>query len=413
MYSYIDRVNDFFTEFHSYHLFQCIDRCCYCKQQASLSRERNPYVCIFTGFPFIAAGRCRRGHAAVRLESLIAREIQVSSGKAGTAYRGLRVEQRDKAIAAGMVECRLPPRTAGEILIEVAYSGINYKDALAITGRGKVMQRLPLVAGIDAAGTVVESDDARFTPGQPVLVTGYELSQSHDGGLAEYLQVPADWVVPLPAGFTLYEAMALGTAGFTAGLAILKMLDNGQRWEMGPIIVTGATGGVGSIAIDCLTALGFAVTALTGKAGPSGEYLKALGATQILDRTSLSFGSKPLESAQWGGALDALGGEALAWLTRTVVPWGNIASYGLAAGHELHTTVMPFILRGINLLGINSAATPMPQRLRVWSRLATDMKPRHLDRIVADVIGLDKVMPVCEKMMAGEIQGRYVVEIKE
>jgi acrylyl-CoA reductase (NADPH) len=415
MYSYIDRVNGFFPEFHSYHLFQCIERCCYCKQQASLSRERNPYVCIFTGSPFIAAWRCRRGHAVGGLKSLIVQEIQVvNTGKTGTAYRGLRVDQQGKGVIAGIAECRLPSRTAGEILIEVAYSSINYKDALAITGSGRIMQRLPLVAGIDAAGTVVESNDARFAPGQPVLVTGYELSQSQDGGLAEYLQVPADWVVPLPAGFTLYEAMALGTAGFTAGLAILKMLDNGQRREMGPIIITGATGGVGSIAIDCLSALGFTVTALTGKAVQSAEYLKALGATQILDRTSISFtGGKPMESAQWGGALDALGGEALAWLTRTVVPWGNIASYGLAAGHELHTTVMPFILRGINLLGINSAATPMPQRLRAWSRLATDLKPRHLDHIVADVIGLDKVMGVCERMMAGEIQGRYVVEIKE
>ncbi len=337
----------------------------------------------------------------------------MSSGKAGTAYRGLRVEQQGKGVIAGIVECRLPPRAAGEVLIEVEYSSINYKDALAITGRGKIMQRLPLSAGIDAAGIVVESDDARFAPGQPVLVTGYELSQSHDGGLAEYLQVPADWVVPLPAGFTLYEAMALGTAGFTAGLSILKMLDNGQKPEMGPVLVTGATGGVGSIAIDCLNTLGFTVTALTGKAEHSAEYLQALGAQQILDRKTLSFGQKPLESAQWGGALDALGGDVLGWLTRTVVPWGNIASYGLAASHELHTTVMPFILRGINLLGINSAATPMPLRRRVWSRLATDMKPRHLDRIVADVISLEAVIPICEQMMEGEIQGRYLVEIKE
>lgn len=337
----------------------------------------------------------------------------MSTGKPGTAYRGLRVEQRGKGIAAGIVECRLPARAADEILIEVEYSSINYKDALALTGRGKIMQRLPLIAGIDAAGTVVESDDARFIPGQAVLVTGYELSQSHDGGLAEYLQVPAAWVVPLPAGFTMYEAMALGTAGFTAGLSILKMLDNGQTPALGPVIVTGATGGVGSIAIDCLNTLGFSVTALTGKAGQSGDYLQALGAAQILDRKSLSFGQKPLESAQWGGALDALGGEVLSWLTRTTVPQGNIASYGLASSHELHTTVMPFILRGINLLGINSAATPMPQRLRVWQRLATDMKPRHLDRIVADVIGLEEVIGICESMMEGEIQGRYMVEIKE
>jgi NADPH2:quinone reductase len=275
------------------------------------------------------------------------------------------------------------------------------------------MQRLPLIAGIDAAGTVVESDHPSLIPGRQVLVTGYELSQSHDGGLAEYLQVPADWVVPLPPGFTLYEAMALGTAGFTAVLSILKMLDNGQTPALGPVIVTGATGGVGSIAIDCLNTLGFAVAALTGKAEQSGDYLRALGATQILDRKSLAFGQKPLESAQWGGALDALGGEVLSWLTRTTVPQGNIASYGLASSYELHTTVMPFILRGINLLGINSAATLMPLRLRVWQRLATDMKPGRLERIVAGVVRMEEVVNICERMLAGGIQGRYVVEIKE
>lgn len=337
----------------------------------------------------------------------------MSSGRSGTAYRALRVEQQGKGVAARIVESRLPPRGSGEILIEVRYSSLNYKDALAITGRGRIMQRMPLTAGVDAAGTVVESEDARFIPGQPVLVTGYELSQSHDGGLGEYLLAPADWAVPLPTGLTLREAMALGTAGFTAGLAILKMLDNGQTPGLGPVLVTGATGGVGSIAIDCLSTLGFEVVALTGKAERGGEYLKALGAARILERKSVSFGQKPLESAQWGGALDALGGDVLSWLTRTVAPCGNIASYGLAMSHELHTTVMPFILRGINLLGINSAGTPMPQRLRVWSRLADDMKPRHLDRIVTDVISLEEVIPVCERMMAGEIQGRYVVEIKE
>jgi acrylyl-CoA reductase (NADPH) len=330
-----------------------------------------------------------------------------------TAYRALKVEQQGKSVAAAITECRLPPRSGNEILIEVKYSGINYKDALALSGSAPIMERLPLVAGIDASGIVIESDDKRFKPGQPVLVTGYELSQSHDGGLAEYLQLPADWVVPLPAGLSLYEAMALGTAGFTAGLSILKMLDNGQTPEMGPIIVTGATGGVSSIGIDCLHALGFKVVALTGKAEASRKYLQTLGATDILDRKTTSFGKRPLESAQWGGALDAVGGEVLDWLTRTVNMRGNIASYGLAGGYELHTTVMPFILRGINLLGINSSATPMPLRLRVWQELAGKMKPRHLDRIVTEVIKLEDVMGVCGRMMKGEIQGRYVVEIRE
>ncbi len=330
-----------------------------------------------------------------------------------TAYRALKVEQKGKGVAAAITECRLPPRSRNEILIEVKYSSINYKDALALTGLAPIMEKFPLVAGIDASGIVIESDDKRFKPGQSVLVTGYELSQSHDGGLAEYLQVPADWVVPVPRGLSLYEAMALGTAGFTAGLSILKMLDNGQVPDMGPIIVTGATGGVSSIGIDCLHTLGFRVTALTGKAEASRKYLQTLGAMEILDRKAINFGKHPLESAQWGGALDAVGGEVLDWLTRTVDMRGNIASYGLAGGYELHTTVMPFILRGINLLGINSSATPMPLRLRVWQELAGRMKPRHLDRIVTEVIKLEDVMGVCGRMMKGEIQGRYVVEIKE
>jgi NADPH2:quinone reductase len=330
-----------------------------------------------------------------------------------TGYRALKVGQKGKGVAAAIVECRLPPRSDNEILIEVKYSSINYKDALALTGRAPIMERFPLVAGIDASGIVIESDDPRFKSGQPVLVTGYELSQSHDGGLAGYLQVPADWVVPLPPGLSLYEAMALGTAGFTAGLSILKMLDNGQTPDMGPIIVTGATGGVSSIGIDCLHALGFKVVALTAKAEAGRKYLQALGATEILDRRTMSFGKHPLESARWGGALDAVGGAVLDWLTRTVDMRGNIASYGLAGGYEIHTTVMPFILRGINLLGINSSATPMPLRLRVWQELAGRMKPRHLDRIVTEVIKLEDVMAVCERIMRGEIQGRYVVEIKE
>jgi acrylyl-CoA reductase (NADPH) len=326
------------------------------------------------------------------------------------SYRALRVTAHGKGVQAALIECPRPAQQPGHVLIEVHYSSINYKDALAITGRGKIMQRLPLTAGVDAAGVVAESGDARFKHGQPVLVTGYELSQTHDGGLAEYLHVPADWVVPLPDGLSLFEAMALGTAGFTAGLSIQRMQDNGQTAERGPVIVTGASGGVGSIAIDCLTRLGFETVALTGKA--AGDYLRALGAARIVDRKTLDLGGKPLESVLWGGAIDTVGGDILAWLTRTVMPQGNIASCGLAGGHELHTTVMPFILRGVNLLGINPAGTPMQLRTRVWQRLAVDLKPRHLDVIVADTITLEQAFLVCERMLAGEIRGRYVVDVR-
>lgn len=302
--------------------------------------------------------------------------------------------------------------SSGEILIEVHFSSLNYKDALALTGKGRIMRALPLVAGIDAAGRVVDSGDERFAAGDQVLVTGYELSQTHDGGFAEYLCVPADWAVPLPQTFSLFEAMALGTAGFTAGIAVQRMLDNGQMPELGPIAVTGATGGVGSIAIDILARLGFEVTAITGKAQSSKKYLNTLGASDVIDRHNLEMGVRPLEKGLWGGAVDTVGGATLSWLTRTIRPHGNIAACGLAGGIEIETTVMPFILRGMALLGVDSATCPMPQRQRLWNRLENDMRPKHLDKIVAATVTLDELPQVAETMLAGKIQGRYVVAIK-
>lgn len=304
------------------------------------------------------------------------------------------------------------PASPGEVLIEVHYSSLNYKDALALTRKGPIMRTMPLVAGVDAAGHVVESGDARFTAGDRVLVTGYELSQTHDGGYAEYLCVPADWAVPLPQALSLFEAMALGTAGFTAGLAVQRMLDNGQAAGLGPVVVTGATGGVGSTAIDILAGLGFQVTAITGKAGSSEKYLQTLGALDVMDRHSLEMGVRPLEKGLWGGAVDTVGGAILSWLTRTIRPHGNVACCGLAGGVEIETTVMPFILRGIALLGVNSATSPMPLRQRLWSRLAGDMRPRHLDEIVTATVALDEVPRIAETMLAGKIQGRYVVAVK-
>lgn len=301
--------------------------------------------------------------------------------------------------------------SSGEILIEVHYSSLNYKDALALTRKSPIMRTLPLIAGIDASGQVVESGDVRFTVGDRVLVTGYELSQTHDGGFAEYLCVPADWAVALPRTLSLFEAMALGTAGFTAGLAVQRLLDNGQMAGLGPVAVTGATGGVGSTAIDILAGLGFEATAITGKAESSEKYLRGLGAVNIVDRHSLPMGVRPLEKALWGGAVDTVGGAVLSWLTRTTRPHGNIACCGLAGGVEIETTVMPFILRGIALLGVDSATCPMSLRERLWSRLAGDMRPRHLDRIVAATVTLDEVPRIAETMLAGNIRGRYVVAV--
>lgn len=325
-----------------------------------------------------------------------------------TTFRAFRIHD-DKG-KAGIEQVGLDELSPGEVVIKTAYSDINYKDALAATGKGKILRKFPLIGGIDVSGTVVSSTDARVREGDEVLVTGHGLSETHDGGYAEYVRVPADWIVPLPEGMTAFDAMAFGTAGFTAGLAIHQMEHNGQTPERGPIVVTGATGGVGSLAIDMLAGLGYQVVAISGKAEAHG-YLKEIGASEIRDRKTLEMGTRPLEKAMWGGVIDNVGGEILAWLTRTVVPLGNIASIGLAAGHELNTTVMPFILRGVNLLGINSSYCPRDLRLRVWQRMAIGMRPRHLDKIVAETVSLDEMSPVFDKLNAGAYTGRAVVKI--
>jgi acrylyl-CoA reductase (NADPH) len=298
----------------------------------------------------------------------------------------------------------------GEVTIAARYSSVNYKDALAATGRGKILRRSPLTGGVDVAGEVSESRDARFAEGDAVLVTGCGMSEDHDGGYAEYVRVPADWVVPVPAGMTLREAMALGTAGLTVALAVQRLEENGQEPSRGPLLVTGATGGVGSIAIDILSARGYEVVALTGK--PEGEdYLGSLGACRVLDRNGLDMGQRALEQGQWGGAIDSVGGAILAWLTRTVRPWGNIASIGMAGGTELHTTVMPFILRGVSVIGVTSANCPMARRTAAWTRLAGDLRPRHLDRIVTDVVTLDTLSAAFDRLLEGTNRGRILVEI--
>jgi len=287
---------------------------------------------------------------------------------------------------------------------------VNYKDALAATGKGRIMKRFPLVAGIDVAGVVESSTSARFHAGDPVLVTGCGLGEQHDGGFAEYVRVPAEWVVPLPAGLSLFDAMALGTAGFTAALAIDRMEQNGQRPEQGPILVSGATGGVGSIAIDLLSSRGYPVTALTGKPDAA-AYLEMLGASRVLDRRAVTATDRPLLSAEWGGAVDNVGGGVLAWLLQTVGPWGNIASIGMAGGSELHTTVMPMILRGVSMLGITSANCPMDRRMRLWGRLAADLRPAHLTEIVTEIIRLEDLPRSFEALLTGKHRGRFVVAL--
>lgn len=325
-------------------------------------------------------------------------------------FKAFRIHSTDGKIAARFEQLKLDDLGAGEVVIRVTHSGINYKDALAATGAGKILRRYPLVGGIDLAGVVESSADVRYHRGNAVLVTGCGLSETHDGGYAQFARVPGDWVIPMPAGLDAPTAMALGTAGFTAALAIHRMEQNGQTPAGGPIAVTGASGGVGSIAVDMLATRGYKVVAVSGKAAAVG-YLKELGASEVLARDSLNLGSRPLENARFAGAIDNVGGELLTWLTRSVDFWGNIASIGLTGGAELKTTVMPFILRGIALLGINSSATRREWRLAVWQRIATDLRPKHLARIVTRTIELEELPEAFPAYLEGKVTGRTLVHI--
>jgi NADPH2:quinone reductase len=325
-------------------------------------------------------------------------------------FKAFRIHERDGKVAAGFEQMSADALTPGDVLIRVRYSSINYKDALAATGAGKILRKYPLNGGIDLSGEVEASTDARYEPGQQVLVTGCGLSENVDGGYAEYARIAGDSVILLPQGIDLQQAMALGTAGFTAALAIHRMEHNGQTPAKGPVVVTGATGGVGSIAVDLLAGRGYEVVAVSGK--PEGdEYLKSLGAARILRRQEIDTGKRPMEAVQFAGAIDNVGGELLTWLTRTVDFWGNIASIGLAASPKLETTVLPFILRGINLLGINSSATPRNVRLDVWKRLASDLRPRHFDKLVTRTIGFDELPSAFDDYIKGRVLGRTVVKI--
>ena len=327
-------------------------------------------------------------------------------------FRAYRIDQTDAGIAADFTDLSLEDLTPGDVVIDVSHSTINYKDALAATGAGRILRSFPLVGGIDLAGTVVSAESDEFSVGDTVLVNGCGLSETRDGGYSEVARVAADSVVPVPAGMTAKEAMQIGTAGYTAALAIHRMEQNSQLPENGPVVVTGATGGVGSIALDMLDARGYEAVALTGKAQQA-DYLRSIGARSVLVRSEVDFGKRPMEKAAWAGAIDNLGGDVLTWLTRTTDYGGNIASIGLAASYELNTTVLPFILRAVCLLGINSVDTPRHLRLQVWRRIGSDLKPRHLEKIAGNTIGFADLPGAFQAYIDGGVVGRTVVEISK
>jgi len=324
--------------------------------------------------------------------------------------QAFRIHNDQQGYRAGVEELSLDQINPGQVTIKTLYSSVNFKDALAGTGKGKILRQFPLVGGIDVCGVVTESVDTRFREGDHVLVTGCGLSETRDGGYAEFNRLEADWVVPLPKGLTPRQAMALGTAGFTAALSLLRMEDNGQTPEMGPIVVSGATGGVGMLAIDLLTTAGYDAHAISGKPDRFDELI-ALGAKQCIDRHNLYFGQRPLEAATWAGVIDNVGGELLSGLTRMIKPYGNVAICGLTGGSELQTTVMPFIIRGVSLLGIASSGTAYNIRSEIWQRLASAWKPRFLDRIATDECALEGLPAIFDRLLAGQAFGRTVVKL--
>ena len=321
-------------------------------------------------------------------------------------------ETPERKIRAEFVDMTLDDLDPGDVVIRVAYSDVNYKDALAATGKGKILRRASCVGGIDLAGTVVSSENGRFKKGDAVVGIGFDLGVSHHGGYAQYARVPAGWLTKLPQGLTLWDAMAFGTAGYTAGIAIVRMEHEGLKPSSGPVLVNGATGGVGSIAVASLARLGYHVVALTGKESEA-DWLKKLGAKEILLRKTLNLEKiKPLDKSTWAGAVDSLGGDVLSWICSTMKDNGVIASIGLAASPNLNTTVMPFILRGARLLGINSGESSNDVRDTVWRRLATDMKPPLLKEM-ARTVPFSKLPTVFDDFINARVTRRVVVDLEE
>lgn len=325
-------------------------------------------------------------------------------------FNAFRIHNDAEGYRSGIDSIGINDLSEGDVVIRGEWSGINYKDALAATGKGKILKKYPLAGGIDVAGEIVASENENFSPGDKVLVTGCNLSETRDGGYSQYLRLDSNSVIPLPAGLSTREAMGIGTAGFTAAISLYRMEALGQTPGAGPIVVTGASGGVGSFAIDILTHAGYEVHAITGKVEQF-DYLEELGARQCISRHDLHWGQKPLESVRWAGCIDSVGGDMLAGISRVIDLWGNIAVCGMAGGIGLNATNLPLILRGVSLIGISSVNTPYDIRKTLWDRLANEWRPRHLDTIVNNEVHLDDLGEAFDLLMKGSALGRTVVKL--
>ncbi len=326
------------------------------------------------------------------------------------SFKAFRIYNDAEGYRAYIEDISLDDVSMGDVTIRCEWSGINYKDALAATGKGQILKSYPLIGGIDVAGEVITSECERFSPGDKVLVTGCSQSETRDGGYSQYLRLDSSSVIPLPSGLTTREAMGIGTAGFTAAISLYRMEALGQTPEAGPIVITGATGGVGSFAIDILTRVGYEVHAITGKVTQF-DYLEELGARQCISRHDLHWGQKPMESVRWAGCIDNVGGDMLAGISRVIDLWGNIAVCGMAGGIGLHATNLPMILRGVSLIGISSNNTPYDIRKILWDRIANEWRPRHLEAIIRTEVDLDELPDAFDSLIAGESLGRIVVNL--
>ncbi|MED3838462.1 putative oxidoreductase [Niallia circulans] len=328
------------------------------------------------------------------------------------SFQAVVVDNKDSNFSVETKHVSLEDLSAGEVVIKVHYSGVNYKDGLAGTPDGKIVRSYPHIPGIDMAGIVVSSEDSRFKEGDSVIATSYEIGVSHSGGYSEYARIPADWIVPLPEGLSLKEAMIIGTAGFTAALSIQRLQDNGLKPENGSVLVTGATGGVGSFGVAMLSQLGFNVIASSGKKEAEG-YLTSIGASRVIGREDVYNGKvKALDKQEWAGAIDPVGGESLAAIISKIIYGGSVAVSGLTGGGAVPTSVFPFILRGVNLLGIDSVYCPMGIRQKLWERIATDLKPKNLSSFVYKEVSLQQLPEELPKILEGGITGRMIVAVE-